>query len=192
MPSRRQLEANRSNARRSTGPQTESGKNRSKMNAVKHGLAGANIVVLDEDPAQFEALRSGLEVYLNLVAYLNRNWSIALPACCGACGRIPLIEAALIRHQIEQVEESERGEAEIEEENRRWQEREAKKSQERAISEGVQLSVPDTPENRAFIAQIKAILKRQIKASSGRNQGAQTVDGESRPWRCRNHWHGWR
>jgi hypothetical protein len=43
------LEANRRNAMRSCGPRTESGKSVSKLNAVKHGLRAATLVLLDED-----------------------------------------------------------------------------------------------------------------------------------------------
>lgn len=39
MTSRRQIEANRANARKSTGPQTDAGKIRSGRNAYRHGLS---------------------------------------------------------------------------------------------------------------------------------------------------------
>jgi hypothetical protein len=39
MSSQQRLEANRLNAKRSTGPRSELGKSRSKTNAVKHGLS---------------------------------------------------------------------------------------------------------------------------------------------------------
>lgn len=39
MASERQVAANRTNAKRSTGPQTEEGKRRSSRNALSHGLA---------------------------------------------------------------------------------------------------------------------------------------------------------
>jgi hypothetical protein len=41
----RQVEANRSNCRRSTGPKTAGGKAQSRMNAVKHGLRSSLVVV---------------------------------------------------------------------------------------------------------------------------------------------------
>ena len=47
----RRLTANRENAKKSTGPNTEDGKNRSRFNALKHGLTGAGIVL----PAEMQA-----------------------------------------------------------------------------------------------------------------------------------------
>jgi hypothetical protein len=43
------LEANRRNRQKSCGPLTEAGKQRSKLNAVKHGMRAATLVLLDED-----------------------------------------------------------------------------------------------------------------------------------------------
>lgn len=39
MTSNRQIEANRGNAKRSTGPKTEAGKTRSSRNSLRHGLS---------------------------------------------------------------------------------------------------------------------------------------------------------
>jgi hypothetical protein len=61
MTSKSRLEANRANAKRSTGPRTEFGKACSKTNALKHGLSAKAIVLEGEDPRQFETLRAGLE-----------------------------------------------------------------------------------------------------------------------------------
>src|SRR4029077_11738631 len=44
---------NRANSQRSTGPRTESGKQRAKLNAIKHGLTAQNPVLPTEDLAAF-------------------------------------------------------------------------------------------------------------------------------------------
>src|SRR3981189_3243648 len=51
MTTLRQIEANRKNALKSCGPTSQLGKDVSKRNALKHGLAGAGIV-LPEDEAE--------------------------------------------------------------------------------------------------------------------------------------------
>jgi hypothetical protein len=51
------LEANRRNALKSTGPRTQEGKERSKMNAVTHGCRAETLIVHDEDPQELEARR---------------------------------------------------------------------------------------------------------------------------------------
>ena len=52
------LEANRRNAAKSCGPTTRSGKDRSKLNAVKHGMRAATLVLLDEDAEALEHRRA--------------------------------------------------------------------------------------------------------------------------------------
>jgi hypothetical protein len=50
-----QLEANRANAMLSTGPRTGEGRQRSSMNATKHGLTGRTVVLPKEDPEKYAA-----------------------------------------------------------------------------------------------------------------------------------------
>ncbi len=45
---------NRANAQKSTGPRTEAGKQRSKMNAFRHGLTGQTVVLPTEDHSAYE------------------------------------------------------------------------------------------------------------------------------------------
>jgi hypothetical protein len=48
------IQANRQNSARSTGPKTVEGKEKSRQNALKHGLTGAGIVLPVEDLAEVE------------------------------------------------------------------------------------------------------------------------------------------
>ncbi|MCP3460024.1 hypothetical protein [Bradyrhizobium sp. CCGUVB23] len=62
MASHRQIEANRSNATRSTGPKTLSGKARSSRNTVRHGLARSRSQSDDAEIARLSrAISSGLQ-----------------------------------------------------------------------------------------------------------------------------------
>jgi hypothetical protein len=56
-----QIAANRRNARRSTGPRTEAGRNTSRLNAIKHGLAAsASVFLPHEDPLRYHEMRAAL------------------------------------------------------------------------------------------------------------------------------------
>ena len=61
---KKQIDANHVNAKKSTGPRTAEGKARVRLNAIKHGLRAEQIVVLSgptaEDPAEFDSLLSNM------------------------------------------------------------------------------------------------------------------------------------
>ena len=59
MTSQARTEANRRNAAKSTGPRTASGKERSRMNALQHGMTASVPVLPDEDAVEFETRRDG-------------------------------------------------------------------------------------------------------------------------------------
>ncbi|MGE5295463.1 MAG: hypothetical protein ACM3VT_11600 [Solirubrobacterales bacterium] len=60
MASVAQIQANRSNAQKSTGPRTPQGKAAASQNAVKHGLLAEQVVIHGEDPAEFDLYREGM------------------------------------------------------------------------------------------------------------------------------------
>ncbi len=67
-----QIEANRANARRSTGPVTEQGKARSSQNARAHGLCSRQLHIADdEEAAIFACLQSALAAQLVPVGELE-------------------------------------------------------------------------------------------------------------------------
>ena len=71
MATRRQIEANRRNAQRSTGPRTRTGKAAAKLNSLKHGLLAEQPVLPDEDGAAFEALRRELAKQFDAVGVIE-------------------------------------------------------------------------------------------------------------------------
>ena len=58
MSSLKQIEANRLNALKSTGPTTAEGKQRSRCNAVRHGLTAETLIAELEDPEDYEAFEA--------------------------------------------------------------------------------------------------------------------------------------
>jgi hypothetical protein len=58
MPTEGQIAANRRNAKLSTGPRTQAGRARSAMNATKSGIYAKSQIILGEDPAVLEDLKS--------------------------------------------------------------------------------------------------------------------------------------
>ena len=64
MASDKQIQANRLNAQKSTGPQSPEGKQRVAQNRTKHGLAGGHVVLPGEDQSAFD----------DLLATLIDNW----------------------------------------------------------------------------------------------------------------------
>ena len=75
MVTERQVEANRRNAARSTGPKTEAGKARSRANATTHGLSGESAVVEASRSPAFEARRAAWAAERRPVGD-EANWSL--------------------------------------------------------------------------------------------------------------------
>ncbi len=68
MSTTEKIRANRENAKKSTGPKTDSGKTRSSQNVLKHGLLANDAVLPGEDPAEFDQHLTSFED-----TYLPRN-----------------------------------------------------------------------------------------------------------------------
>ncbi len=62
--SQKQIEANKLNAEKSTGPKTEEGKTVSKYNAMKHGLLSEEVLLEGEDEEKLEKIGKNLRAEL--------------------------------------------------------------------------------------------------------------------------------
>ena len=104
MASDKQLSANTSNAKQSTGPRSQSGKARSRLNSRKHGLTAKTHVIGDEDPAQFEKLRAELMEEYDPQSALECELVERLSSLLWRLRRIPAFEAAIIDARRAEVE----------------------------------------------------------------------------------------
>jgi len=67
----KQIEANRQNAKKSTGPTTPEGKTRSSLNATRHGLTGQVALMPEEDRHAFNTLTNAIRNAYNPVGALE-------------------------------------------------------------------------------------------------------------------------
>ncbi len=99
MATQKQIEANRRNSRRSTGPKTRTGKAESKMNAMKHGLLAADLVVRGEDPVDFTRALESLIDEFQPQGSLEGQLVERVAACMWRLRRLYRIEAGILTHE---------------------------------------------------------------------------------------------
>jgi hypothetical protein len=87
---------NRANSQHSTGPRTESGKQRSSLNALRHGLTAQSAVLPSEDPAAYEAHRRQFLDEYQPVTSTETQLVNELVDTSWRLNRIPLLEADLL------------------------------------------------------------------------------------------------
>jgi hypothetical protein len=78
MISEKQLEANRRNAERSTGPKTDAGKTRSSRNNLRHGLTGQISLLPTEDREAHDAFCNELSASLNPETPMERQFALSV------------------------------------------------------------------------------------------------------------------
>ena len=78
MISEKQLEANRRNAQRSTGPKTDEGKAHSSRNNLRHGLTGQISLLPTEDRAAHDAFCNELSDSLNPETPMERQFALSV------------------------------------------------------------------------------------------------------------------
>jgi hypothetical protein len=87
---------NRANSQHSTGPRTAAGKQRSSLNAVRHGLTAASPVLPSEDPAAFEHHRRGFFDEYHPATPTESQLVQELAGTSWRLNRIPLLEAEVL------------------------------------------------------------------------------------------------
>src|SRR5580692_5647238 len=85
---------NRVNSRHSTGPRTDSGKQRSSLNALRHGLTAASAVLPSEDQTAYHAHRRGFFDEYHPTATTETQLVQEIADTAWRLNRIPALEAA--------------------------------------------------------------------------------------------------
>jgi len=104
--SSRQILANRANAKKSTGPVTAVGKERSARNALKHGLLSAHVVVAGgdeaENPEEFQTLLDALLDKFKPSDVIERTLVERVAGCFWRLRRAQRFEAGAIRQSLDE------------------------------------------------------------------------------------------
>ena len=95
MTSESQIAANRLNAQASTGPRTAEGKARVARNSAKLGLFAARDLVLPEEQAEYDELRSDLEAEILPATVMERTLAMEILHATWRLRRCALTEASL-------------------------------------------------------------------------------------------------
>jgi hypothetical protein len=103
MSSVRQIEANRRNARLSTGPVTEEGKTRSSQNALRHGLTAETVITALEDAEDYAAFEKAVTADYDAQTAVERELVLRLASLLWRLRRATAIESGLFKVQARQL-----------------------------------------------------------------------------------------
>ena len=97
MTSLRQIEANRRNASKSTGPNTEEGKERSRRNAIRHGLTAETVIGPLEDAEDYKRFEEAVTADFNPETAVERELVLRLASLLWRLRRASSIETGLFQ-----------------------------------------------------------------------------------------------
>ena len=95
MSSLKQIEANRRNALKSTGPTTQEGKARSRCNAVRHGLTAETVIDGIEDAEDYQAFEAAVIADYDAESAVERELVLRLASVLWRLRRATGIETAI-------------------------------------------------------------------------------------------------
>lgn len=100
MTSIKKINANRLNAKCSTGPISKKGKLNSSKNAIKHGLHAEKFVVIGESVVDLEIIRDRLVDELKPIGIMQEQIVEKMVDLAIRLRRIPIIEAGIFNHEM--------------------------------------------------------------------------------------------
>src|SRR5215218_805189 len=95
MTSIKQMEANRRNASKSTGPTTAAGKERSRCNALRHGLTAETVIGALEDAEDYKAFEAAIIADYDAQTAVERELVLRLASLLWRLRRASAIETGL-------------------------------------------------------------------------------------------------
>jgi hypothetical protein len=104
MVTKKQEEANRRNAQKSTGPKTAEGKAVVRTNAFKHGLLSEEFIIKGEDPEKFSYLHRELEAELDPVGFQEAEIVERMAVQMWRLRRLYRVEAGIFAYKQAVVE----------------------------------------------------------------------------------------
>jgi hypothetical protein len=99
MTSYRQIEANRRNALKSTGPRTGAGKQASRCNAVRHGLTAETVIGALEDAEDYKAFEAAVSADYDAQSAVERELILRLASLLWRLRRTTTMESGLFEIQ---------------------------------------------------------------------------------------------
>jgi hypothetical protein len=105
MTSFRQIEANRRNGLRSTGPKTEEGKRQSRRSALRHGLTAETVIDGLEDSEDYRAFEAAVIADYEARTAVERELVLRLASLLWRLRRIISIETDLLKIHSDIVRE---------------------------------------------------------------------------------------
>jgi hypothetical protein len=103
MTSYRQINANRRNAFKSTGPKTEAGKQVSRCNAVRHGLTAETVIGALEDAEDYRGFEAAITADYDAQSAVERELVLRLSSLLWRLRRATTIETGLFEIQADHL-----------------------------------------------------------------------------------------
>jgi len=104
MTSYRQIEANRRNALKSTGPKSEEGKQASRCNALRHGLTAETVIGALENAEDYKAFEAAITADYDAQSAVERELVLRLASILWRLRRATTMETGLFEIQADPMQ----------------------------------------------------------------------------------------
>jgi hypothetical protein len=216
MTSLRQIESNRRNAQKSTGPKTDSGKQRASRNVIRHGLTAETVIQLLEDPEDYCAFELAVTADYDPATAVERELVLRLASLLWRLRRATSIETGLFQVEYQMPSEREpapqagsaedgavvamfplaidRARTEADCGSVGYEEKNMTCSGNRATTDGLELALRflrlADPDNGAFerLGRYEAALWRQVRQTIFTLEALRWRAPDARNWRTQNRW----